>query len=326
MRNNLLHSAYITQNIPSMKIFLFTSLFAAVLFSSQNCTEKSEKSASALEKTAAPVSITAVVPLPEGFNEYWYAGKAELSTYDVAQERYGEIRQAEQVNIFVTEDFSNRKQVKLDDASTAGEDRVPVLKLNAVRRFHTGIYDYSIMQSVFTPVSGSPTLKTTTSVQDWCGQVFMQNNLEQNGYHLRGFSYFESEGDQDLHLPIAQLEDDLWTRIRLNPTALSTGKISIFPSAIYTRLRHKSSGAQNATLQIERGEKESILKLVYSDIPRALSIQFETAFPYKILGWEETNEGKIASKGTLKAVRKSAYWGEHDNIHAPLRDSLKLQF
>ena len=309
-----------------MKIFLSTSLFAAVLFSSQNCTENSGKTTSTPEKAPTPTPTTATVPLPAGFNEYWYAGKAEISTYDVVQERYGEIRQAEQVNVFVTEDLSKNKQVKLDDASAAGADRVPVLKLNAIRRFHTGIYDYSIMQSVFTPVSGSPTLKTTTSVQDWCGQVFIQNNLEQNGYHLRGYSYFESEGDQDLRLPIALLEDELWTRIRLNPATLSTGKTSIIPSAIYTRLRHKPGGVQNANLQIERGEKESILKLEYSDIPRGLNIRFETAFPYKILGWEEINEGKMASKGTLKATRKSAYWGEHDNVHAPLRDSLKLQF
>jgi hypothetical protein len=66
--------------------------------------------------------------------------------------------------------------------------------------------------------------------------------------------------------------------------------------------------------------------LTYLNIPRSLNIRFETAFPNKILGWEETNEGKVASKGVWKATRKSAYWGEHDNIHAPLRDSLKLQF
>jgi len=216
--------------------------------------------------------------------------------------------------------------VKLDNPAAAPTDRVPVLKLNLIRRFHTGIYDYSIMQSVFTPVSGLSTLKTTTTVQDWCGQVFMQNNLEKDGYHLRGFSYFESEGDQDLRLPLTLLEDEIWTRIRLNPSALPTGKVSIIPSAIYTRLRHKPGGAQNAEIKIEKGEKESDLKIVYTDIPRALSIRFTTAFPYKILGWEETHEGKIVSKGELKATVRSAYWEAHDNLHTPLRDSLKLRF
>ncbi len=309
-----------------MKILLPFALFSAAFFSSQNCSEHSGKTSS--KPAEMPLTSPAMmsVTLPEGFNEYWYAGIAELCTYDLSQERYGETRQAEQVNVFVTEDLSSTKQVKLDDPAAAGADRVPVLKLNTVRRFHTGIYDYSIMQSVFTPVSGLPTLKTTTTVQDWCGHVFLQSNLEQGGYHLRGFSYFESEGDQDLHFPLSLLEDELWARIRLNPSALPTGKTMLVPSAVYTRLRHKPGGPQNADIQMVKGEKESVLKIAYTDIPRSLSIEFETAFPYKILGWEETNEGKIASKGVLKATRRSAYWTEHDNTHAPLRDSLKLRF
>ncbi|MDO8367114.1 MAG: hypothetical protein Q7T20_09970 [Saprospiraceae bacterium] len=309
-----------------MKLFLFATFLSVAIFSTQNCTEHSGKPTS--KPVEAPTSAPTITPLtlPEGFKEYWYAGTAELCTYEVTQERYGEIRQAEQVNIFVTEDLSRLKQVKLDDPAAAAADRVPVLKLNLIRRFHTGIYDYSIMQSVFTPISGSSTLKTTTSVQDWCGHVFMQNNLEKDGYHLRGFSYFESEGDQDLRLPLALLEDEIWTRIRLNPFAVTTGKVSLIPSAIYTRLRHKPGGVQNADIQLKKGEKESAFSVMYTDIPRSLIIQFETAFPHKILGWEETIDGKIASKGMLKSTRKSAYWEEHDNVHAPLRDSLQLRF
>jgi hypothetical protein len=309
-----------------MKIILSAALLSVALFSAQNCSENTGKTAPGAATETKPAQEVVALTLPEGFNNYWYAGKAELCSYEVIQERYGEIRLAEQVNIFVTEDFSKSKQVKLDDAAAAGTDKTPVLKLNAVRRFHAGIYDYSIMQSIFTPISGSATIKTTTTIQDWCGQVFIQNNLTQDGYRNRTFSYFETEGDQDIQLPIALLEDELWTRIRLNPSVIKTGKTSIIPSALYTRLRHKPGGAQNAELQIETGEKESLLKLTYSDIPRSLSIRFETAFPHKILGWEELNENKMASRGVLKASRNSAYWSEHDNFHAPLRDSLKLQF
>ena len=309
-----------------MKLFFSSALFLAAIFSSQNCADNAGNTNPKPAAPTPPDPIMVPVILPPEFNSYWYAGKAEITTYDVIQERYGEIRQAEQVNIFVTEDLSQAKQVKLDDPAAANADRVPVLKLNAIRRFHTGIYDYSIMQSVFTPVSGLSTLKTTTTVQDWCGHVFLQNNLEQGGYHLRGFSYFESEGDQDLHLPIALLEDEIWTRIRLNPWAISIGKVNVIPSAIYTRLRHKPGGAQIADIQVAKGEMESIVKITYSGISRGLSIRFESSFPYKILGWEETIEGKLSSKAVLKATRLSAYWGEHDNVHTPLRDSLKLQF
>ncbi|MFN0212730.1 MAG: septum formation inhibitor Maf [Saprospiraceae bacterium] len=309
-----------------MKAALFLSLFATALFSSQNCAENNSKTDSRQGAVgAAALELITIVP-SEAFSNYWYAGEAEICTYDVTQERYGEIREAEQVNVFVTEDFSKIKQVKLDNPAGAGADRVPVLKYNSIRRFHTGIYDYSIMQSVFTPVSGLPTLKTTTTVQDWCGQIFIQNNLEQDGYHFQGFSYFEGEGDQDIRLPQVLLEDEIWTRVRLDPSKLTLGKVIVIPSAVYTRLRHASGMPQNADIYLEKGDQISILRLVYTDISRALSIQFETAFPHKILAWEETISNKIASKGRLKSSRKSAYWKEHANSNSPLRDSLKLHF
>ncbi len=49
------------------------------------------------------------VPPTETFKQTWYAGKAELSTYNLQQARYGEIRNGEAVLIFVTEDFSTNK-------------------------------------------------------------------------------------------------------------------------------------------------------------------------------------------------------------------------
>jgi hypothetical protein len=307
-----------------MKYLFPIAALVAPVFSAQNCANADPKPAKI--ETAAPTPAAAPMALPAGFNGYWYQGKAELSTYDVVQERYGETRRAEQINVFVTEDLSRQKQVKLDDPANAGNDRAPVLKLNTIRRFETGIYDYSLMQSVFTPMDGSPTLKVTTTVQDWCGHVFMQTNLGQNEYRTRGYSYFEQEGDQDLRVPLALLEDELWTRLRLNPSAIATGPVNVVPSAFYVRLRHKPGQAQNADLQIEKGENESTLRLRYAAIPRTLSIRFETAFPHKILGWEETNDGKTVSKGSLKATRMSAYWSENGNAFSGLRDSLRIGY
>jgi hypothetical protein len=302
--------------------FIFFGVISLV--TTQQCVDHSRPKQVA-DSGPSPDPIFTPFSLPQGFNEYWYAGVAELSTYDVVQDRYDEIRQAEQINVFVTEDFSKAKHVKLDYPEKAGADRVPILKLNALRRFETGIYDYSLMQSVFTPVSGMPTLKTSTSVQDWCGHVFMQMDLAANAYRSRTFSYFEQEGDQDITLPFVLLEDELWTRLRLNPLAIKTGKMKVLPSALYSRLRHKPLEAQDADIQLQQGDKETVLSLQYLQIARSLKIRFETNFPYKILGWEESNEGKIASKGTLKASRRSAYWSEHNNINAPLRDSLALK-
>ncbi len=308
-------------------LLLGLGIFALV--SLQNCTDTNvftQTTAPASPTPSASAVLTAL-PAPPTFGDYWYQGKAEISTYDVVQERYGETRSAEQANVFVTEDFSKKKQVKLDDAASAGDDRVPVLKLNAVRRFHTGIYDYSIMSSIFSPVDGSPALKTTCTVQDWCGQVFFQTNLEKSGIRARSFSYFETEGDQDTRLPLTLLEDEIWAKIRFGPDKIPSGKINLLPSDIYVRLRHKPFQPEPAEVKIEQSGAESTLKVNYLNIPRSLSIRYETASPHRILGWEETGEkGTVLSKGTLKACLMSAYWAQHDNAHSPMRDSLKLKF
>ena len=264
---------------------------------------------------------------PANPTNYWYQGLAELSTFTVEQERYGEMRQAEQVNVFVTEDFSDSKHVKLDDPAAAGADRVPVLKLNAIRRYQTGIYDYSMMMSVFTPTQGDDQrpLKTTCTIQDWCGHVFVQTDATADGaFRVRQFSYFESDGDTDQLVNAALAEDGLWTLVRLNPAALDGLDTTLLPPAFYSRLYHKPYAAQKARLTVEKNEKEHVLHVVYSNIPRKLDIRYEAQPPHRILGWTETGGDKLLSRGTLKKTIMSDYWARHDNASAPLRDSLGM--
>ncbi len=157
-----------------------------------------------LAESASSFSLT------DEFGDYWYQGEAELTSYKLEQARYGEIHEGEAVLIFVTEDFSKRKQVKLDNPAGAPDDKVSVLKLNLTKKFITGIYPYSMMSSVFTPVqrqSYPQTLKVTTSSQEWCGHTFTQLNLQKRKYALELRSYFESEGDQSLELDGLILED-----------------------------------------------------------------------------------------------------------------------
>ncbi|NJO02264.1 MAG: hypothetical protein HC880_11765 [Bacteroidia bacterium] len=137
------------------------------------------------------------------FKDYWYQGKAEVSSYELEQSHYGEVHPGEAILIFVTEDFSKAAQIKLDYPDEAGSDAVSVLKLNLVKKFQTGIYDYSILQSTFTPVdvqNHPNTLKVTTSTQEWCGHTFTQLNWQKGKYKLQSHSYFESEGDQKLQI------------------------------------------------------------------------------------------------------------------------------
>lgn len=300
--------------------FLSTTAMALLVWSA--CTNQADLSASAAGSTPAV--------LPPATPDYWYQGKAEISVFDVEQRRYGQMRRAQQVNVFVTEDFSAQKQVKLDNPEAAGADRTPVLKLNALRRFLTGIYDYSVMMSVFSPMNTpeSRALKTTWSIQDWCGQVFVQANRQPDqAYRFRQFSYFEREGDTDQTLHLDLLEDELWTALRLRPERFEgVEKINLLPSLLFFRFQHLPLQAYEAALRIEKGEKESVLRVQYRNLPRQLSIHFETAWPHRILGWEETDNGQITTRATLRRIRMSDYWNQNDNASELLRDSLQLQF
>lgn len=264
------------------------------------------------------------------FADYWYAGKAELVSYNLKQARYGEVHEGKAVLIFVTEPFSKKKQVKLDNAASAGEDNQTVLKLNFTKKFNTGIYPYSMMLSAFTPVELNKypnTPKVTMSSQEWCGHVYSQMNLKKNNYEVSSYSYFEQEGDVNIEVPKTILEDEIWNRIRLDYKSLPTGEFEIIPGLFYTRLLHKNLKSVKVTGELKEGENENTYTLTYPE--RTLSIRFEDKFPYKILGWEETFNGignsKAVNSATIDRTLNIDYWSRHNNKDSYLRDSLNLQ-
>ena len=262
------------------------------------------------------------------FNAYWYAGKAEITSYDYQINRYDEPRKGYAVFVFVTEPFSKSKQVKLDDASKAGDDNVNVLKLNALQRFQTGIYDYSMMTSLFTPIDIGKfphSLKSNTTVQDWCGQVFSQLNWKGgNTYATHQYSYFEMEGDKSPDTEGVLLEDEIFTRLRINPASLPTGTIKVVPNLTYTRIRHKPIEGMNAKIEMtDGGNGTKICNLIYES-KRRLEVTFEAASPHKILGFVEFEGDKEMSRATLKKSLMSDYWAKHDNKSAFLREELGL--
>lgn len=263
----------------------------------------------------------------ETFQAYWNDGKGEVSSYSLSQARYGEIHQGEATLIFVTEPFSKSKQVKLDDYANYS-DRVDVLKMNSVRKFHTGIYPYSAMTSVFNKVEDDyRAIKWTASLQEWCGHVFMQFNTKGNSIQYEGKSYFESEGDVKEELRRSWAEDELWNLIRINPDRLPTGNIDIIPASLYLRLNHHEPQIVKAKAELTKSINpefsESAVfeyKLNYKQPEeRSLSIYFESQFPYQILGWKDTYEDiawnserkVLTTTAKLKKTIRLDYWNKN---------------
>ena len=262
------------------------------------------------------------------FKEYWYAGDAELTSYELKQARYGELREGTSVLVYVSEPFLAKEQVKADKQLP---NNIPVLKLNATKKFLTGLYPYSIMTSTFSPIlNNSHAIKVSMSMQEWCGHVFTQlNNKEQ--FNLRSFSYFDGEADQQFSLAKQHLENELWTKIRLNPESLPLGNINIIPSFEYVRLVHKPLQAYSATASLTTKNNISIYTLTYPTLNRTLSISFASEFPYIIQSWQDTyksgfdeNAKVITSTATIKKTIKSKYWEKHSNADEPLRKALAL--
>jgi hypothetical protein len=271
-----------------------------------------------------------VVPFhtSEQFRDYWHAGKAEVNSYHLKQSRYGEPRPGKAVLIFVTEDLSKKLQVKLDDPST--RNKINVLKLNFTKKFITGIYPYSLMLSVFTPINREKepaTIKSTMSSQEWCGQVYTQMNLRGNRYAVKSHSYFEQEADQRFSVRQALLEDELWNLIRLDHGNLPLGELDVIPGLFFTRLSHKDIKIRSAIAEKKTGESETTYTITFPDAARTISIRYENAFPFKILGWTETWQEHGQTRETTATLDKTLftdYWTKNKNEFLYLRDSLAL--
>jgi hypothetical protein len=280
----------------------------------------------------------------EQFSKYWYGGSAEITSFELEQARYGELHKGEAVTIFVTEDFSLSKQVKLDFPEEAGNDAVKVMKLNMLKGFNTGCYPYSMMLSLQKPIDTSKyphVLKISATSQEWCGHTFTQLNNRSGKYLARLYSYFETEGDKELQLPEVWTEDELWLQIRINPALLPSGNIELISGLLQQRLRHSKIEVNTAFASIDSlspspewlqfSGGSASFSLLYKEQERSLSIYFVNSFPFQILGWEETYPDGFGEKKKLLTTRAKLkktllldYWNHNSNADLFWRDTLGL--
>ena len=263
------------------------------------------------------------------FASYWYQGTAEVNVFDLQQSRYGVVRPGKAVMIFVTEDFSKSKQVKLDAPEERPSDAQKVLKLNMSREFVTGVYPYHTMLSLFTPVyEESPAPKLTASVTEWCGQSFTQLNHKSGKYAAKQFSYFESEGDLESKLD-GQAEEELFTLIRLHPDLVPLGNVTLIPSLIFQRFAHIPLKVEQATISRKALDSDQAeLKVVYEEIGRTITIRYQQLFPYEITGFTETwtkeNGQQEVTTATRTQLRQLPYWKQNEQVYESLRKELGL--
>jgi len=260
------------------------------------------------------------------FWKIWGDGQAELSGYDLTFPRYGHPRRGVAVAIFVTETFSNSLRVKADPGKHPATEEFPVMKLNLVKDFQTGIYDYNTMTSSFialAPVNGKPAgaaAKIAFSSQEWCGQTYQQLLFDAGSIRSTSHSYFDGEADQQnaLSYPAGGLSEDewlLWARgiagPRLAPgerrevqllTSLETARLQHVPIAWVHATLSRSAGSKPLTVPAGSSQVETWTLAVSGGVQRTIYV--EAAEPHRIVRWE-TSAGERAD---LVGSQRMKYW------------------
>lgn len=283
-----------------------------------------------------------------GFWAHYGDGKAEVAGYALRFLRYGEPRDGRLVLIFVTEDLSDSARVKADPGRHPLSDVYPVLKLNALRKFQTGIYDYSTMTSVFVRIDtsrpgGGPLRKISFSSQEWCGQVYHQLlPLPAARLASTSHSYFDGEADeqQTLEWPDGTLgEDELPVRLRSypgQPDLLAPGErrtLKLGASLLRVRLLHQPFAIGEATIE-RQAHRETwktpagtfavftyAISVAYPGHRDRATFHLEAAPPHRLVHyrWESGEEA------TLLGSARLPYWQLNKNGQEALLNQLGLQ-
>lgn len=276
---------------------------------------------------ATPATDAADVPkFDSAFWSHWGDGKAELAGYDLTYPRYNELRSGVAVTIFVTETFSNSLRVKADPGEHPASDEFPVMKLNLIQDFQTGIYDYNNMLSSFValaPVNGRPAgsiTKASFSSQEWCGHVYDQALFDATSVRTSLHSYFDGEADQRREIeypPDGISEDALLFTVRgfarpvLAPgetrtvrvlRSLQSSREAHVPLAWKSALISRSDTSQTVT--VPAGTFEVELWWVEPAAGVKKTFYVEKSAPHRIVRWESN----IGERATLLGVKRLEYW------------------
>ena len=265
------------------------------------------------------------------FEDHWYDGKAELSGYSLTVSRYGEERQGRAVMITVTEPYSLERQVKSDRPVPAD---INALKVNLVRDFQTGMYDYNTMLSVFLNDKDFALAKVSFSSAEWCGHVYEEQVVSGGQVHTQRMSYFDGEsGTLELpHKSQGAAEDQLFVLLRgLRGEYLAPGEkksLDVLPSPYWTRLSHTDTEWTEATvfrhpatvsLTVPAGSFDAVeYSIAIGD--RKGSVYVENVYPHRVVKWSLSPDVSAELTGS----KRLPYWQLHDNGHESYLQELGL--
>ena len=260
----------------------------------------------------------------QAFWAIWGDGQAELAAYDLTIPRYNQPRRGVAVTIFVTETFSSTLRVKADPGKHPASDEFPVMKLNLVKDYQTGIYDYNEMTSSFVALqpangraAGSPA-KISFSRQEWCGNTYHQLLFDAKSIRATRHSYFDGDGDRQRNLdyPAAGVaEDTLWQWARgMAAPALVPGESRTVPFLPALPSAKGIDSVWTTAALFRAAKPQSVAVPAGTFVVEAMSVHLpdretrtfyvEKAAPRRIVKWESSagEHAELLKSGRMK------YW------------------
>ncbi len=243
----------------------------------------------------------------------WQDGRAEINAYQAIAMRYGQPRSYTDYQIVVREPFSRRLLVKADPDHDP-DDVLPVIKMNRILNYQTGVYAYHQMLSYFFDIEDMQPLKWTLAHFEWCGNTFKQFTRRKRQAKLETHTYWDVDADQVYDL---QFDDQtvfydqlpVWLRSQpLEPG--SSRRLQIYPTALFSKGPRPESVEAALTIpgyeeiDLADGTRRRAV-LVQVGLPDGLHrFWFDPEFPHVLLGWEQPD----GERGRLQWSRRMRYW------------------
>jgi hypothetical protein len=260
------------------------------------------------KEAAAPAS-----PNTFAAHSLWDDGQAEISAYDAVEQRYGAGRPFTAYIIVVKEDFSRSQLVKADPGHNRF-DLMPVLKMNQVIHYQTGIYAYQQMASCFFERASMDLVKFSVTSSEWCGNSYKEYQKRDHRASLHVHTYWDGEAEADYDLPVGPdvvLYDQmpLWVRT-LPQRAGEAMRLRLVPGQISSR----GSEPQPLAALLEAKDEAPVETPAGRFTARRWELQYGAGrrdlywtageYPYLLVAWDKPDGGRYR----LKWTQRLAYW------------------
>jgi hypothetical protein len=258
---------------------------------------------------------------------YWGDGKAEFSTYDAQQVRYGQPRPSEVLHILVREPFSNREVVKAEPGSAGGS--YPVIKLNQILRIPTGVYVYQQMHSAFWRADSGRLVKATLTSNDSCGNTYKEFRALAGllawvgaGWRYEWRTYWEgmSAGNETVRGgKDAIFYDELPVRVRTIDFAKGSGEFVVPLAPTIIRSKKDDVKFSPATVKWVAGAQTIDVEVAHAAGTDRFTL--ETKAPHLLREWQQADGGRLKLRKSLKLD----YWnhnklGDEGRLSATARE------